>query len=352
MRIKKTYPDIPFSKKKNRNDPFVIAEIGHNHKGSIKLAKELFYQAKKCGASAVKLQKRDNKILYTKKFYNQPYDHKNSYGSTYGKHREFLEFSFSQYVELKKYAKKIGIIFLCTPFDEPSVDFLEKVNLDAYKIASADLINTPLQLKIAKTKKPIFLSTGGGNYKDIKRAVQNISKINKKLIILHCTASYPVEIEDMNINVITKLKQQYPNNTIGLSDHENGIDAASIAYMLGARVFEKHFTLNRSWKGTDHSFSLEPHGLERLIRNLKRIPILLGSKNKKLLTSEKEPMRKMQKSIVALRNIQKGTKIQYQDLIFKSPGGGLKPYEFKKILGKKAKKLILKDELILKKSLI
>lgn len=350
MKIKNTVLNNLFNK--NENNPFVIAEIGHNHMGSIKLAKELFYQAKKCGASAVKLQKRDNKTLYTKKFYNQPYDHKNSYGSTYGKHREFLEFSFSQYLELKKYAKKIGIIFICTPFDEPSVDFLEKVNLDAYKIASADLVNTPLQLKIAKTKKTIFLSTGGGDYKDIKRAVKNILKINKKLIILHCTASYPVELPDMNLNIILKLKKQYPKNVIGLSDHENGIDAASIAYMLGARVFEKHFTLNRSWKGTDHAFSLEPQGLEKLIRNLKRIPIILGSTNKKLLESEKEPIRKMQKSIVASKEISKGSKLKYEDISFKSPGGGLKPYEYKKILNKKTKKLIAKDEFILKKHLI
>ena len=350
MKIKNTILKNLFNK--NENNPFIIAEIGHNHMGSIKLAKELFYQAKKCGASAVKLQKRDNKILYTKKFYNQPYDHKNSYGSTYGKHREFLEFSFSQYLELKKYAKKIGIIFICTPFDEPSVDFLEKVNLDAYKIASADLVNTPLQLKIAKTKKPIFLSTGGGDYKDIKRAVKNISKINKKLIILHCTASYPVELPDMNLNIILKLKKQYPKNVIGLSDHENGIDAASIAYMLGARVFEKHFTLNRSWKGTDHAFSLEPQGLEKLIRNLKRIPIILGSANKKFLESEKEPIQKMQKSIVASKEISKGSILKYKDISFKSPGGGLKPYEYKKLLNKKTKKLIKKDEFILKKHLI
>ena len=297
------------------------------------------------------MQKRDNKELYTDKFYNQSYDHEDSYGSTYGKHRDFLEFSHSQYMELKKFAKKININFICTPFDESSVDFLEKVNLDAYKIASADLINTPLQIKIARTKKPIFLSTGGGNYEDIKRAHQTITKINKRLIILHCTASYPAEFKDMNLNVITILKKKFPKNLIGLSDHENGIDAASVAYMLGARVFEKHFTLNRSWKGTDHSFSLEPQGLEKLVRNLKRIPILLGSKEKRLLKSEIEPLKKMQKSIVASNNIKEGSKIKIQDLSFKSPGGGLKPYEYKKILNKKINKDIFKDNFITLKDL-
>lgn len=335
----------------NNPNSFVIAEIGHNHKGSLQIAKKLFYEAKKSGASAVKLQKRDNKKLYTEKFYNLPYQHRNSYGSTYGKHRDFLEFSYPQFKELKKFAKKININFICTPFDEPSVDFLEKVNLDGYKIASADLTNTPLQIKIARTKKPIFLSTGGGNYEDIKRAYRTITKINKQLIILHCTASYPSELKDMNLNVIKILKKKFPKNLIGLSDHENGIDAASVAYMLGARVFEKHFTLDRSWKGTDHSFSLEPQGLEKLIRNLKRIPILLGSKEKKLLKSEIEPLRKMQKSIVASKNIKKGSKIIIQDLSFKSPGGGLKPYEYKKILNKRVNKNIDKDSLITIKDL-
>ena len=284
--------------------------------------------------------------------YNQIYDHKNSYGRTYGEHREYLEFNLKQYSILKKYAQKIDIEFICTPFDFQSVDFLEKVNLPAYKIASADLINTPLQTYVAKKNKPIFLSTGGGSFKDIDRAYKNIIKYNKKIIILHCTASYPADLKDMNLNVIKELKKKYRNIIIGLSDHENGIDAASVAYMLGARVFEKHFTLDRAWKGTDHSFSLEPQGLQKLIRNLKRIPLMLGSKSKKLLKSEIAPLYKMQKSIVASQIIKKGQKLKMKDINFKSPGDGIKPYDFRKILNKKAKKLILKDELITKKNVM
>ena len=335
-----------FQKNLVQDQSFVIAEIGHNHKGSVEIAKKLFLSAKKCGASAVKLQKRSNKNLFTESFFNQPYDHKNSYGATYGEHREFLEFSAEQYKELILYAKEIDIIFLCTPFDEQSLDFLEKLQMPAYKIASADLINTPLQKKIAETNKPTFLSTGGGSFSDVRRAYQNIIKINKKLIILHCTAAYPVAIEDMNLNVITELIKQYPDITIGLSDHENGIDAASIAYMLGARVFEKHFTLDRSWKGTDHAFSLEPQGLEKLIRNLKRIPLILGSSEKKLLPVEEAPLKKMYKSIVSAGNFKKGHILNYNNLAFKSPGGGLKPYEYELLINKKLKKDLNKDDLI------
>ncbi len=338
-----------FQKNLVKDNCFVIAEIGHNHKGSVDLAKKLFLSAKNCGASAVKLQKRSNKELYTNSFFNQPYNHRNSYGKTYGEHREFLELSEDEYKELIIYAKEIDIEFLCTPFDEESLIFLEKLNMPAYKIASADLINIPLQKKIAETDKPIFLSTGGGTFEDVRRAYENITKINKKLIILHCTASYPADIKDMNLNVIPELLKQYPDNTIGLSDHENGIDAASVAFMLGARVFEKHFTLNRADKGTDHSFSLEPQGLEKLIRNLNRIPMMLGDKEKKLLTSEEAPLKKMYKSIVSAGNFKKGHVLNYKSLAFKSPGGGLKPYEYEKLLNKKLKKDLSKDDLITNK---
>ena len=211
---------------------FVIAEIGHNHMGDIKEAFNLIESAKKCGADAVKLQKRDNKSLYTKKFYNTLYNNPNSYGRTYGEHREFLEFGKKEYIKLIKFSKKIGIKLFATPFDFKSVKFLEKLRMPFYKIASADLTNTPLQIEVAKTGKPVILSTGGGTFKDIDRAVKNIIKINKKITVLHCTASYPAKIEDMNLSIISKLKKKYKNITIGLSDHENGIDAGVVAYML------------------------------------------------------------------------------------------------------------------------
>lgn len=332
---------------KNRilgKEPFVIAEIGNNHQGSLQKAIQLIKAAKDSGATAVKFQKRFNKELYTEDFYNTPYIHVNSYAKTYGKHRDYLEFSFSQYKKLMNYAKKIGIIFFATPFDFKSVDFLEKLKVPCYKIASGDLTNTPLQEYIAKKNKPIFLSTGGGTFKDIDRAYKNIIKFNKKLMILHCTASYPAEISDMNLNIIKELKKKYPKNIIGLSDHENGIDAASVAFMLGAKVFEKHFTLNRSWKGTDQSFSLEPNGLRKLCRNLNRIPKMLGSKNKKFLSSEKKPIEKMRKMLVANKNLELGHKITLKDINFKSPGNGLEPHQYNLIVNKKLIKKIIKDE--------
>ena len=334
-----------------KNLPFIIAEIGHNHQGSMDTARKMFLAAKQAGASAVKLQTRSNKELFTKSFFNSPYDNKNSYAETYGQHREFLEFGKKEYLELIDYANEIEIIFFSTPFDLKSVEFLSNLDMPCYKIASADLINLPLQKEVAKIGKPMFLSTGGGTMDDVKRAVDTIMPINSNLSVLHCTASYPVAADDMNLNCITTLIKEFPDNIIGLSDHESGIDAASVAYMLGARVFEKHFTLNRSWKGTDQSFSLEPAGLQKLVRNINRIPKFLGDGEKKLLEVEKKPLFKMQKSIVAANLLKKGKVIEYEDLSFKSPGGGLKPYQLDMVINKKLKKEIQEDEFILTEDL-
>ena len=336
----------------NENQSFyLIAEIGHNHQGDMKKAIELFKAAKDSGAHAVKLQKRDNKKLYTKNFYNKVYDHRNSDGETYGKHRDALEFGEIEYKELKDLAKELKIDFFATPFDVWSLEFLEKIEMQSYKIASADLTNLPLHTEIAKLNKKIFLSTGGGNIEQVRRAKDNINKYHNDLSILHCTAAYPAPIEDMNLNVVKTYKDEFKDNTIGLSDHENGIDAAPIAYLLGARVFEKHFTLNRANKGTDHSFSLEPEGMKKLARNLSRIPLLLGSSEKKLLQNEIAPLSKMLKSIVASKNLYKDKIIELSDLDFKSPGGGLTPDMIDKVLGKKLKKNLEQEELILEKDL-
>ena len=160
----------------NNSKIYVIAEIGNNHQGSVKHGLELIKAAKNAGANAVKTQKRDNKILYTKNFFNQIYDNPNSFGSSYGEHREKLELNKSDYKELIDYAKELKIDFFATPFDLNSLEFLEQFNLSSYKIASADITNIYLQAEIAKTKKEIFLSTGGGTLEDVKRAKENIFK--------------------------------------------------------------------------------------------------------------------------------------------------------------------------------
>jgi N-acetylneuraminate synthase/sialic acid synthase len=316
------------------SDCFVIAEIGHNHQGDLETAKEMFRVAKEGGADAVKLQKRSNSDLYTEEMLNKPYENKNSYGPTYGAHREKLEFGLEEYQVLKEYAKELDIIMFSTAFDFQSADFLEELGSPVYKIASGDLKNIPLLLHIAQFNKPMIISTGGANMDDVRRAVDAIMPINQKLCILQCTSGYPAAIDEMNLNVIKNYRNCFPNNIIGLSSHDNGIVMPVAAYMLGARIVEKHFTMNHTWKGTDHAFSLEPIGFSKMVRDLKRVRIAMGDGVKRTYDSEVDPMIKMGKKLVVANDLQAGHTITRQDIAIKSPGNCLDPFEIDKVIGR------------------
>jgi N-acetylneuraminate synthase/sialic acid synthase len=325
-------------------DCYVIAEIGHNHQGKLETAKELFKVAKECGADAVKLQKRDNVSLYSRELYNKSYDNENSYGKTYGEHREFLEFGRDAYLELQRYAQELKITMFATAFDFKSADFLAELNMPAYKIASGDLKNTPLLKYVAKLGKPMIVSTGGAAMEDIQRAYDTILPFNTQLALLQCSASYPTPPEEMNLRVIQILRERFPNAVIGLSDHYDGIAVAPVAYMLGARIIEKHFTLHHSWKGTDHAFSLEPIGLKKMVRDLGRTRIALGDGVKRIYDDEKMPLVKMGKQLVAARDLEKGHTVLEKDIAVKSPGGGLPPYEIDKVIGRVLRQAVKEDQ--------
>ena len=325
-------------------DAFVIAEIGHNHQGSVETAKELIRQAHDAGASAVKLQKRDNRTLYTKAMYDSPYLNRNSYGATYGEHREALEFGRKEYQELKAYCRELGIVFFATPFDFPSVDFLEELDVPVYKTASGDLTNTPLLEYIAKLGKPMLVSTGGASFADVQRAYDAIRPHNGKLCLLQCTASYPVSSEDMNLRVLGAYRERFESAVVGLSDHQNGIAMAIVAFVLGARVFEKHFTLNRAMKGTDHAFSLEPGGLRKLVRDLRRARLAMGDGEKRVLECEEGALMKMGKMLVAATDLAEGRVVRREDVELKSPGAGLPPYELETVVGKRLRRAMVAEE--------
>jgi sialic acid synthase len=316
------------------SDCFVTAEIGHNHMGDLKVAKEMIKVAKECGADAVKLQKRNNLTLFSSEILNQPYDHPNSYGATYGEHREYLEFDKSQYQELIDYSKELDILFFSTAFDQESADFLEELNIDMYKMASADLKNLPLLEHVAKFNKPMILSTGGAKIEDVRRAYDTVSAINNNFAILQCTAAYPCDFEELDLKVIETYREMFPNTLIGLSDHDNGIAMAPVAYVLGARFIEKHFTLNRANKGTDHAFSLEPTGLRKMVRDLRRTKIALGDGVKKQYEKEKKPLLKMEKSLFTKTRLDKGHVLTIEDISYKIPGDGISPFQMDEVLGK------------------
>lgn len=323
---------------------YVIAEIGNNHQGDLDKAKELFRAAKAAGANAVKLQKRDNKTLFTRDAYNKPYDNYNSFGGTYGAHREFLEFGWPEYVELQAYAKELGLDFFATAFDMPSADFLARLGPPAYKIASGDVKSIPLIKHVASFGKPVIVSTGGATLDEVRRIYEAVMPVNRQLCIMQCTAGYPPEWNELNLNVIETFRREFPDVVIGFSSHDNGIAMAVAAYMLGARMIEKHFTLNRAMKGTDHAFSLEPAGLTKMVRDLRRLKKALGDGQKRPYASEIAPIQKMGKSLVAKRNLPQGHVIAGDDIAMKSPGGGMPPYEWESLVGMTLTQPMKEDE--------
>ena len=325
---------------------YVIAEIGHNHQGSLEKARELFKEAKLAGAHAVKLQKRDNRGLYTRAAYSKPYDNENSYGSTYGEHREFLEFGASQYADLKAYARELGVDFFSTAFDAASADFLETLDVPAYKIASGDLKSIPLLKYVASFGKPMIVSTGGAALEDVRRAYDAVMPINPQLAILQCTAGYPAAFEELDLRVIGTYRDAFPQAVFGFSSHDNGIAMPVAAYVLGARIVEKHFTLNRAMKGTDHAFSLEPVGLRKLVRDLDRTYRAMGDGVKKVYESERAPIIKMGKSLVVAHDLPSGHVITAADIVLKSPGGGIPPYEWDAVLGSTTVKPLREDDFL------
>lgn len=323
---------------------YVIAEIGHNHQGDLLKAKDLFKAAKDCGVNAVKLQKRDNKSLYTREAYNKSYENENSFGATYGEHREALEFGREEYIELQKYARELGLTMFSTAFDVKSADFLADLDMPAYKIASGDLRNIPLLKHIAKFGKPMIVSTGGATFEDVQRAYDAVMPINTQLCILQCTASYPAEPQDLNLRVITTYRERFPDVVVGLSDHENGIAMAVAAYVLGSRVVEQHFTLNHTWKGTDNVFSLEPIGMRKLVRDLHRTQVALGDGVKRVYPSEVNPIKKMGKKLVASHALTAGYRLTESDIAIKSPGDGLHPYQLENVIGKVLRNALSEDQ--------
>ena len=325
---------------------YVIAEIGHNHQGSLERARELFREAKLAGAHAVKLQKRHNRGLYTRTAYDKSYDNENSFGATYGEHREFLEFELEEYQALQAYAKELGVDFFATAFDVQSADFLNGLDVPAFKIASGDLKSTPLLEHVARMGKPMIISTGGAQIDDVQRAYDAVMPINPQLSILQCTAGYPAAFEELDLRVIATYRERFPGAVIGFSSHDNGIAMPVAAYMLGARIIEKHFTLNRAMKGTDHAFSLEPVGLRKMVRDLDRTFKAMGDGRKKIYESERAPIIKMGKSLVVAHDLPVGHVLTAADVVMKSPGGGIPPYELGAVLGMVTTKALHEDDFL------
>lgn len=269
---------------------FFIAELGINHIGSIETAKKLIDMANLCNVDAVKFQKRTPDICVPEYKKNQIYE--TPWGEIpYIDYKKKIEFEYEEYKEIDRYCKEKEIIWFASPWDIPSVDFLEKFDVPCYKIASAKLTDRELLEKIEHLNKPIFLSLGMSTEEEIEKAI-NILK-DKDLILLHCNSCYPSHDNELNLNYIRTLKTIYPNNIIGYSGHELGISASLIAAQLGAKVIERHITLDRAMWGSDQAASLEFSGLRRLIRDLKKLDVWKGNGIKQVYDSEKKVREKL-----------------------------------------------------------
>lgn len=315
-------------------EAYVIAEIGHNHQGDLATAQELVRQAAQAGASAAKLQKRHNRSLFTKSMYNEAYEGRNSYGPTYGAHREALEFGRHEYRDLAALCAELGIDLISTAFDFRSVDFLVDLDLPTIKIASADVTNTPLLSYAAKTGKPLIVSTGGADLDDVRRLVDLVLPVNDQLALLQCTAIYPAGHADLNLRVIETYRRLFPGVVVGFSGHDDGVEASFLAYALGARVIEKHFTLDRTNRGSDHHFSLEPDAFAELVAGLRRTREALGSPQKHAMPTERAAIRKMGKKLVAARALPAGHRLTGEDIAIRSPGDGMPPYQLPEVIGR------------------
>jgi N-acetylneuraminate synthase/N,N'-diacetyllegionaminate synthase len=326
---------------------FIIAEAGVNHNGDINLAKQLIDVASEAGANAVKFQTFIAENVVTcaaeKAAYQIVTTGKEE--SQYAMIKK-LELSFADFEELKKYADKKKILFLSTAADKQCADFLYHLGMPVFKISSGEVTNYPLLNHLASLKKPIILSTGMSTLGEIEEALRILeSKGPKEIILLHCITSYPARIEEANLRVIETLRSafKYP---VGFSDHTEGIVTSLAAVALGACVIEKHFTLDKSLPGPDHSASLDPAELKDLVKSIRLIESAMGTGERKLSAAEAEIKRAARRSIIAARDIPKGAVLSEEMLILKRPGTGLHPDFLPFVINAKAKSAIKKDQLI------
>lgn len=325
---------------------FIVAEIGQNHNGQIDIAKQLIDAAVKYGADAVKFCKRDLDSELTSEAYNAPYIGQHSFGRTYGEHRAYLELSAEQHKELFDYCKQKKIIYFASVCGFESADLMEDLGVELFKIASRDLTNLPLVEYVAKKQKPIIMSTGMSDMEEIEEAVDMVKQYNDKLILLQTTSQYPVDCENVNLRIMKTLRDKF-DVLVGYSGHTLGIVVPVIAAILGAVIVEKHLTLERVMRGSDHMSSLEPDGLRRVVRDIRNLQLVLGVAEKKLLEDEIPMRRKLARSLVSKVDIRANTIIREDMLILKSPGTGIKWSDRYLIVGKKARRDIEADRIIL-----
>ena len=337
-----------FEKIKKSKKPYFIAEAGVNHEGSMKDAKKLIDAAKAGGADAIKFQTYKASKIASK---NSPHYwslKKEKTKSQFELFSKYDSFNQNHYKILYNYCKKKKIEFMSTPFDIEAVNFLNPF-LNVFKISSSDITNFPLIDEIRKKRKPIILSTGASNLKEIREALRLINKSVKKVVLMHCILNYPTKNENANLNMINSLKREFPECIIGYSDHtlpSKDMQNLLTSYLLGGKVIEKHFTLSKTKKGNDHYHSLNKKDLSFFNKKIKYLIKILGSNKKDYLKSEIISRKNARRSLVLTKNLFKGHRIKKIDLISKRPANGISPKFIDRIIGKKLKYNLKSDDIL------
>ncbi len=343
---------------KNSDRTYIIGEIGQNHNGSVDIAKlivdmvtrpirEELFGLQLDPIDAIKLTKRDLTEELSASAMNKPYDSPHAFGKTYGEHRAYLELSDEEHFEIYQYAKEnYGVDFIETITSPGAMSILKLFTPDFLKVASRDLTNLPLLEALAETKIPIILSTGMAGKRELDEALEVIVKHHEKIAILHCTSEYPTRPENVNLRSITFLQKHYPQYIIGFSDHTIGIAAPLAAAAMGAKIIEKHVTIDRRMKGTDQAGSLGPDGVNRMIRDLRLLEKWLGEEDIYIAPGIEQTRIKLERSIASKRTLHPGEIISEEDIHLLSPGDGFKWRDRHMVIGKKVKKTIPANEII------
>ena len=322
---------------------FIIAEAGVNHNGSLEIAKQLVDKALWAGADCIKFQtfKAENLVNKTAKKAEYQVNNTKSRGNQLDMLKK-LELSFGDFIELKKYCGKKGIMFLSTPFDMESIEFLEPL-IEMFKIPSGEITNLPYLRKINSYKKEVILSTGMADLDEIQAALNALKDC--RVTLLHCTTEYPCPYSAVNMKAMLTMKNKF-NLPVGYSDHTQGIEIPVMAVSMGAKIIEKHFTLDKNMEGPDHKASLEPDELKAMVKSIRNVEKAFGMGIKTPQEAEKKNIEITRKSIVAKCDIKKGEKFSEKNLTCKRPGTGISPMKWDEIIGKTAQKDYKKDELI------
>lgn len=330
----------------NLDKVFIIAEVGVNHNGDMEMAFKLIDIAVESGADAVKFQNFKAEYLVKRTLPQETYQ-KINYRTDESQFEMLKKYELTKEdtINLKKYAEQRGIEFISTPYDKYSTDLLEGLEVDIYKIGSGEITDIPFLEHVARKNKTVILSTGASTMDEVEKAVLVITKVNKDLILLHCTSCYPTKLEDVNLNAMKTLMKTF-DYPIGLSDHTTGINVSIAAVAMGAKVIERHFTLDKNLPGPDHKASLEPKQLKDMVKAIREVEIAFGSYEKKPCSAEAETIRMGRRSILTKTKIKKGQIITEDMLITKRPATGITPKKFPEIVGKKAKHDLEEDYIL------